>query len=465
MTRTASLHRPGLRYDAAAPFDPPYPLYAAVEELLAALGLDPARRGTAAWNPLGDLVRPGGRVVIKPNLVSHKNLHARIDGRKLEASSTHGSLLRPLLDYALRAVGPAGRVRVLDAPIEGCVLADVAGPLGVFAVVEQLAKRGAPVDFVDLRTSMVQARMLLDDVRWRGRSLNVGALIRDPLPGDPEGYRVVDLANRSAFEAPGAPAAERLCFHRSAYHAPVAHHRAGRHEYSIPRSVLDADLIVSLPKLKTHKKTGVTLGLKNTIGLTNEKQWLPHFTAGDPTVGGDEYPRPPTLREQVASYLSRAPLPGGHSLILRAPRVDATAAIMDGSWEGNRTLWRTILDLNLALLYADRSGGLQPAPQRRMLTVLDGVVAGEGEGPMGATPLSAGLLLAGTHAARLERRAVRMMGFDPDKIPLIERAVAVLDPSAEPDEHVHLGPPFAHRFTPPRSWPSLRAGARDTPDA
>lgn len=464
MTRTASLHRPGLQYDPAAPFDPPYPLYTAVEALFGALGLDAGRRGDPAWNPLGDLVQPGGRVVVKPNLVSHKNLHARIDGRKLQASSTHGSLLRPIVDYALRAVGPTGHVRVLDAPIEGCVLEDVAGPLGVFAVVEHLAKRGAAIDFVDLRTSAVRARLLLDDVRWHGRSFNAGLLQRERLPGDPQGYCVVDLADRSSFAAPDAPPADRLRFHRSALAAPVPHHSNGRHEYSLPRSVLDADLIISLPKLKTHKKTGVTLGLKNTIGLTNEKQWLPHFTAGDPSEGGDEYPRPQTLREQVAQYLSRAPLPGGHSLILRAPRLDAPPEIIDGSWEGNRTLWRTILDLNLALLYASGLGALQNTPQRRMLTVLDGVVAGEGEGPMGATPLSAGLLLASTHAARLEQQATRLMGFDPGKIPLIARALEVLDPSSDPDEHVHVGPPYEHRFKAPRSWPSLQTPVRDRSD-
>ena len=45
----------------------------------------------------------------------------------LEASSTHASLLRPILDYSLRAAGPRGRVTVVDTPVEGCELAKVIG--------------------------------------------------------------------------------------------------------------------------------------------------------------------------------------------------------------------------------------------------------------------------------------------------------------------------------------------------
>ena len=40
--------------------------------------------------------------------------------------------------------------------------------------------------------------------------------------------------------------------------------------------------------------------------------------------------------------------------VARAPRVDAPPKILDGSWQGNRTLWRTILDLNRILFFVDR---------------------------------------------------------------------------------------------------------------
>jgi hypothetical protein len=284
-------------------------------------------------------------------------------------------------------------------------------------------------------------------------------LVRSRLSGDPNGYRVVNVGEASRFQDHHAPF-DRLCFHRSPRFTPVEHHRRGFHEYGIPGSVLRADVIINLPKLKTHKKTAVTLALKSFIGLSHEKYWLPHFTAGHPDVGGDEYDRAQGVVEMLDNRLSRWPLPLGHSLIARAPRVKSPPKVIDGSWEGNRTLWRTILDLNRAILFADREGKLHDTPQRRYLAIVDGIVAGEGEGPLGATPVDAGLLIGGRDPSLVDYVAARAMGFDPDRIAMIREALqGKLLPSgfAEDIESVLDGPAFERGFTPPRAWPSLLA--------
>ena len=222
--------------------------------------------------------------------------------------------------------------------------------------------------------------------------------------------------------------------------------------------MLGADVIINLPKLKTHKKTAVTLALKSFIGLSHEKYWLPHFTAGDPGVGGDEYDRPQDILARIDNRLSRLPLPFGHSMVARAPRLQAAPKVIDGSWEGNRTLWRTILDLNRAILFADRSGRLTDSQQRRYFTLVDGIVAGEGEGPLGATPVDAGLLFAGRDPSLVDYVAARTMGYDPDRIVLIREVLGgKLLPSGviEALESVSDGPAFSRQFKPPRSWPSL----------
>ena len=451
------VHRPGLRYHPHAPFDPPYPVYEAVEDLFRALGLDGARVGSPDWNPLGDVIAPGDRVVVKPNLVSAKNLHEKLAGDALAASSTHGSLLRPILDYAVKAAGPSGKVTVVDAPVEGCEIEKVIEPLGVGAVIRHLAARHSGLSFLDLRTFRLVPRMALDDVRRFGRSLNLGLLVRSALAGDPLGYRVVDLGDRSFFMGRDVPD-EALCFHRSHRRTPLPHHTGGRHEYSLPGTVLEADVVINVPKLKTHKKTGVTLALKSVIGLSSEKYWLPHFTDGDPSRGGDEYDRPQRLSDLIENRLSRLPLPGDHSLIVRAPRLGQTGHVMDGGWQGNDTLWRTILDLNLALLFTDRAGVLRSEPQRRILSVVDGILGGEGEGPLGARPVSAGLLVGGTDPVLVDHEAARAMGYDPRKIPQIAHALARNAFGGAPAaaiERVLDGPPPAHIFEPPRSWPSL----------
>jgi uncharacterized protein (DUF362 family) len=459
-SRVVTLSRPGLDYSEGAPFDPPNPVYAAVEALFKGLGLDAGRAGTPEWNPLGDLITPGSRVIVKPNLVSSKNLHQKIVGERLEASSTHGSLLRPILDYALRAAGPRGQVRVVDSPVEGCEIEKVAGPLGIFAVIDHLRQKGHDVDFIDLRSFRVAPVFALDDVRRLGRSWNLGLLVRRRLPGDPGGYRVVDLRDASFFARPGAPPGRALRFHRSHYETPVPHHTAGRHEYSVPQTVLDADVVINLPKLKTHKKTGVTLSLKSVIGLTNMKYWLPHFTGGDPSIGGDEFDHAQPLADVIESKLSRLPLPGGNSLVARAPRLAAGSRVIDGSWEGNDTLWRTILDLNRILFFASREGVMRDEPQRRYLTIVDGIVGGEGEGPLGATPVHSGLLIGGFDPSLVDVIATRAMGFDPERIPLLREALSgsvLASGSLARLDHVLDGPAPEHLYKPPRSWPSLLA--------
>lgn len=458
--RVITISRPGIRYIEGSPFDPPNPVYEAVETLFRRLELDVAHAGSPDWNPLGDLIRPGDKVIVKPNLVSSKNMHEKITGDMLQASSTHGSLLRPILDYALRAAGPTGRVRVVDTPVEGCEIEKVAGPLGVYSVIEHLRRRGNDIDFLDMRYFRVAPMFLLDDVRRFGRSWNLGLLVRSPLPGDPRGYRVVNVGDRSAFARPGAPRSDKLRFHRSHYLTPVVHHAYGRHEYSIPQTVLDADVVINIPKMKTHKKTGVTMSLKSVIGLSNEKYWLPHFTEGDPSVGGDEYDRPQRKSESVENKLSRFPLPGDHSLVARAAKIGGPPKIIDGSWEGNDTLWRTILDLNRILFFADKNGVLHDQPVRRYLTLVDGIVAGEGEGPLGATPVRAGLLVGGFDPARVDAVASRNMGLDPEKIIMIREAFdgGLLEGSSLSDiDHVIDGERPTRHFKPPKSWSSLLA--------
>jgi uncharacterized protein (DUF362 family) len=458
--RVVTVSRPGLSYVMDPPFDPPNPVYEAVETLWRRLGLDLARAGTPEWNPLGDLVAPGDRVIIKPNLVSSRNLHQRIAGARLAASSTHGSLLRPIVDYALKAAGRRGQVRVVDTPVEGCEIEKVAGPLGVFAVIEHLRGRGHDVEFLDMRHFRVAPMFVLDDVRRAGRSWNLGLLVRRRLSGDPHGYRVVDLARGSFLARPDSPRPSTLRFHRSHYRTPLAHHTEQRHAYSLPGTVLRADVVINIPKLKTHKKTGVTLSLKSAIGLSNEKYWLPHFAAGDPSRGGDEFDRPQGFFDALENKLSRFPLPGDHSLVARAPRVDAPSKVIDGSWQGNATLWRTILDLNKILFFADREGRLRGEPQRRFVTVVDGIVAGEGEGPLGAVPVNAGLLIGGFDPSLVDVVATEAMGFDPDLVPVVRESLGgALLPSGELGklDRVIDGPEPSRRFVPPRSWPSLVA--------
>lgn len=67
-------------------------------------------------------------------------------------------------------------------------------------------------------------------------------------------------------------------------------HHVGVHQYLLAKAVLEADVVINLPKLKTHKKAGVTCALKNLIGIHGNKEYSPHHRVGDPRPEGTIIP-------------------------------------------------------------------------------------------------------------------------------------------------------------------------------
>jgi uncharacterized protein (DUF362 family) len=53
---------------------------------------------------------------------------------------------------------------------------------------------------------------------------------------------------------------------------------------------------------------------------------------------------------------------------------------------------------------------------RTVLTIIDGVLAGEGEGPLAPSDVGLGAIIAGTDPVAVDLAAVRLMGFDETKI-------------------------------------------------
>jgi hypothetical protein len=203
----------------------------------------------------------------------------------------------------------------------------------------------------------------------------------------------------------------------------------GHNEYLLSETVLRADLVVNLPKLKTHKKTGVTLALKNLVGINGDKNLLPHHCVGATSVGGDEYPGGSVLdrARSLATELARGLLKRGlGSKVVRLGRRLENAARGDafprsGNWHGNRTTWRMCVDLNRCLYYSDARGAHfdAKAPVRTVLSVIDGVVAGEGEGPLAPHDVPLGAVIAATDPVALDLVALRLMGFDERRLPKV----------------------------------------------
>lgn len=127
----------------------------------------------------------------------------------------------------------------------------------------------------------------------------------------------------------------------------------------IHRSLAEADLICSVPMMKTHVLATITLAMKNLIGL----------------YPGTEY------------YSARAWL---HEKAFEA---------------GSTGVAYEVIDMNNAV----KTG----------LSVIDASVAMEGNGPSGGPLVQMGLIIAGTSPLATDMVGATLMGFDPEEIPAI----------------------------------------------
>jgi uncharacterized protein (DUF362 family) len=86
-------------------------------------------------------------------------------------------------------------------------------------------------------------------------------------------YVLFDLADRSLLDVPEWDASR---FRVTMYDPDRLRrtHARGRHQYLVAREVIAADLVVNLPKLKSHRKAGITGALKNLVGINGNKEYL-----------------------------------------------------------------------------------------------------------------------------------------------------------------------------------------------
>jgi hypothetical protein len=93
-----------------------------------------------------------------------------------------------------------------------------------------------------------------------------------------------------------------------------------------------------------------------------------------------------------------------------------------GSWYGNDTIWRTVLDLYRILLYADKEGNVKDKRQRKIFNLADMIISGERNGPVAPEPKKLGILIAGHDAVIMDSIICDLMGFDHMKVPGVRHA-------------------------------------------
>lgn len=416
-------------YPDRIPFDPPekYPeyignilnpenkIYAGVRDTLYKLRLDSGHYNTPQWNPFKDFIKPGMTVFIKPNTVTHEHE----DKKDVYSVITHASVVRPILDYVCKALHNSGRIIVGDSQLYYCNF-EKAMKISRIEQLLQWYTEQTPVEFewFDLRMNKAYRTWLYG--RWG----------RTKVEQDRRGYYFVDLGERSCFNGIDP---KRLRIAVASYKNMYKHHSNGKHEYLFPGSFLQSDVVISIPKLKTHRRTAVTLALKNFMGIPSWKDTLPHFITGSSKEGGDQYIYP-SVRKRICTFLHDVkesnpyiPVKFVCAVIKKfvwnsCKVIPFKDDISEAMWYGNDTLWRTLIDLNRAVIYADKSGNMCDTPQRKVFFLLDGIIAGEKSGPLVPDPVYPGVLLGSFNAVTIDAVGATLMGFDIDKIPLISKA-------------------------------------------
>ncbi len=185
-----------------------------------------------------------------------------------------------------------------------------------------------------------------------------------------------------------------------------------------------------------HKKVGVTLNLKGLVGVNTTKNYLVHSRVGTPRDGGDQLPDslPGTQRalrrglRLINDFVvaRQSPRSDAVTKILRRiyrmtlrPFVRASPVSLDldgGNWHGNDSAWRMTSDLAHIFYFADVHGVVHDTQQRRMFSIIDGIVGGEGKGPLEPTAHRAGCIIIGENLLAVDLVATRLMGFDPRRV-------------------------------------------------
>jgi uncharacterized protein (DUF362 family) len=152
--------------------------------------------------------------------------------------------------------------------------------------------------------------------------------------------------------------------HDDVREVPLRSWFTGMRSLALPVSVLQADLVVSMPKLKTHHWAGLTCSMKNFFGI----------------VPGAVYGWPKNLLH----------VKGIHASIL-----DIVATVRPG------------------------------------LTIVDGIVGMEGDGPIMGQAKPVGFIAMGRDLPAVDATCARIAGMDPSKIVYLEAAGHFLGNIAE----------------------------------
>jgi hypothetical protein len=344
-------------------------------------------------------------ILIKPNWVMHSD--------KMDDESclfTNHTFLIKFIECIVE--NRPKKIVIGDAPIQLCNW-DLLIPDSFYKAIDVLSTSTAiPISILDLRRSS-----------WDSKQ-NILNENKQPI----DRYVIFDLKNRSFLE----PISTTNGNFRVTNYDPARlrhSHNLNTHKYCISKELFEADIIFNIPKIKTHQKTGITNALKNVVGLNGDKGFLPHHRIGGTLTGGDCYPGNNPLRKlsekvsDTANKLKGKKLYYGFaylSALLWHMNKNSSYHTRSGGWYGNDTTWRMVLDLNYIASFGLIDGSFSTRQTRKIYSLSDGILGGQGDGPLRPEPLPLGIILFSDSCLLSDYIASILMRFDPNKIPIIK---------------------------------------------
>ena len=356
----------------------------------------------------------GKKILLKPNWVRHD----KVPGDEI-CLRTHDSFLLAALTAVLKR--RPREVLIGDAPIQGCRWSKIVTDDMQKKIADLAAAYSVPVSIKDFR------RVTFDP------ALNDAKEDRRPL----DQYLIFDVGPASFLE----PITEdgKNNFRVTVYNPDrfKESHSKGMHKYCITRDLFDADVVISLPKVKTHQKAGITAALKNIVGLNGDKDFLPHHRIGGTGRGGDCYPVNNRLRYLAELAYDEANRNKGGYLFTVWTKAAALLWRLslptrydnpEAGWYGNDTTWRMVMDLNQIVHFGTSDGRLASSQQREFYSLSDGIVGGQGNGPLSPEPLPLGVVSFTNSSALNDLCMAYLMGMKVNKIPLLAAAMEHMQP-------------------------------------
>lgn len=303
-------------------------------------------------NPLDRFIKPGDRVLIKINLIDeHSPFYTRPE------------VVRPIIDMCVLA--GASVIQIAEGSYSFPHTEDAFESCGYSGMVRSL------------------------QIKYPGVSIQTLNLNKRDY------WQWIEIKNNSLFSNSGYSDSNLFSLNRpligTKYYSTAdayGKNPQGRSKgwYAMNRHVLDADVIINIPKLKVHRRMIFTGCIKSFVGC------LLSSTYDDIYRG-----------ERIAHFKETG---------------DPNQTIFN-----NDIFWRSVGDLNRIIIYADRNGSLRPNPQRKILQLIDGIEGAEKGNILeyGGKLYAGKTLVAGTDPLATDAVACRIMGYDFRVIPSIEK--------------------------------------------